>query len=46
VFDCVWYMGCNQRTAARLLACSERTVKSRWRNARNALRAALDAETP
>jgi RNA polymerase sigma-70 factor (ECF subfamily) len=46
VFDCVWYMGCNQRTAARLLACSERTVKSRWRNARNALRAALDEDTP
>lgn len=46
VFDCVWYMGCDQRTAARLLDCSERTVKSRWRSAREAVRAALDGTPP
>ena len=46
VFDCVWYMGCDQRTVARLLECSERTVKSRWRNARQAVREALDGTPP
>lgn len=46
VFDCVWYMGCEQRTAARLLGCSERTVKSRWRTARAAVREALDGLPP
>lgn len=42
VFDCVWFMGCDQKTVARLLDCSPRTVKTRWRNARDAVRAALD----
>lgn len=46
VFECVWYLGCDQRTAARLLACSERTVKSRWRSAREAVRSALDGAAP
>jgi DNA-directed RNA polymerase specialized sigma24 family protein len=31
---------------ARLLECSERTVKSRWRNARQAVREALDGTPP
>ncbi|MFN9367834.1 MAG: RNA polymerase sigma factor [Planctomycetia bacterium] len=46
VFDCVWYMGCDQRTAARLLDCSERTVKARWQTARAAVRAAVDGPPP
>lgn len=42
VFHLVWYIGADQRSIARLLDCSERTVKSRWREAREAVRAALD----
>ena len=46
VFDLVWYLGTDQKTIARLLDCSERTVKSRWREAREAVRARLDGEPP
>ncbi len=46
VFHLVWYLGADQKTIARLLECSERTVKSRWRAAREAVRAALDGESP
>jgi RNA polymerase sigma-70 factor (ECF subfamily) len=42
VFQLVWYLGADQRSIARLLDCSERTVKSRWREARETVRAALD----
>lgn len=46
VFQLVWYLGAEQKTIARLLDCSERTVKSRWREAREAVRAALDGRSP
>lgn len=46
VFQLVWYLGAEQHTIARLLDCSERTVKSRWREAREAVRVALDGRSP
>jgi RNA polymerase sigma factor (sigma-70 family) len=46
VFHLVWYLGADQKTIARLLACSERTVKSRWREARETVRAALEGQPP
>ena len=46
VFHLVWYLGADQRSIAQLLDCSERTVKSRWREAREAVRAALDDTPP
>jgi RNA polymerase sigma-70 factor (ECF subfamily) len=42
LFHLVWYLGIDQRTIAGLLDCSPRTVKARWREAREAVRAALD----
>jgi RNA polymerase sigma factor (sigma-70 family) len=45
-FHLVWYMGADQKTIARLLGCSERTVKNHWREARDAVKAALDGEAP
>ena len=42
MFHLVWYLGVDQRTIARLLDCSPRTVKTRWREAREAVRAAVD----
>ena len=46
LFQLVWYLGADQRTIAGLLGCSERTVKARWREAREAVRAALDGVPP
>ena len=46
VFRLVWYVGADQKSIARLMGCSERTVKSRWREAREAVKAALDGESP
>ena len=46
VFHLVWYLGADQKTIATLLDCSERTVKYRWRSAREAVRAALDGKAP
>ena len=46
VFHLVWYLGADQKTIASLLDCSERTVKSRWRSAREAVRDALDGKPP
>jgi DNA-directed RNA polymerase specialized sigma24 family protein len=43
VFHLVWYLGADQKTIATLVGCSERTVKTRWREAREAIRTALDA---
>lgn len=45
-FHLVWYLGADQKTIARLLGCSERTVKTYWREARDAVKAALDGESP
>lgn len=46
VFHLVWYLDADQKTIAQLLGCSDRTVKSRWRAARDAIRAALDGAAP
>ena len=46
VFDLVWYMGASQQTAASVIGCSPRTIKSRWREARTAVKAALEGHTP
>jgi RNA polymerase sigma-70 factor (ECF subfamily) len=46
VFHLVWYLGADQKTIASLLDCSERTVKYRWRSAREAVRAALNGQPP
>ncbi|MGI9177431.1 MAG: RNA polymerase sigma factor [Pirellulales bacterium] len=46
IFHLVWYLGADQKTIARLLDCSERTVKSRWREAREAVRTTLDGRSP
>lgn len=45
-FQLVWYLGADQKTIARLLDCSERTVRNRWRAARTRIRAALDGLPP
>ncbi|MCE9630779.1 MAG: sigma-70 family RNA polymerase sigma factor [Planctomycetia bacterium] len=46
IFQLVWYLGADQKTIASLLEISERTVKSRWREAREAVRAALEGRAP
>ena len=46
VFDLVWYMGASQETAAAVIGCSTRTIKTRWRQARLAVKAALDGRPP
>lgn len=46
VFQMVWYLGCDQKTIAAALGCCERTVKSRWRAAREAVRHRLDGDPP
>ncbi len=46
VFHLVWYLGVDQKTIAGLVGCSERPVKTRWREAREAVRAALDGQPP
>lgn len=46
IFQLVWYLGADQRTIASLLDCSERTVKSRWKEAREAVKAALEGQSP
>jgi RNA polymerase sigma-70 factor (ECF subfamily) len=46
VFHLVWYLGADQQTIARLLDCSTRTVKHRWRRARESVRSMLDGRSP
>jgi RNA polymerase sigma-70 factor (ECF subfamily) len=46
VFQLVWFLGADQKTIATLLGCSERTVKSRWREARETVKAALGGQSP
>jgi RNA polymerase sigma-70 factor (ECF subfamily) len=46
IFHLVWYLGADQKTIARLLGCSERTVKYRWREARDTVKAALEGRSP
>lgn len=46
VFQMVWYLGCDQKTIAATLGCCARTVKNRWRSARETIRARLDGDPP
>lgn len=46
VFHYVWYLDADQKSIAALLGCSERTVKTRWREARESVRAALEGQPP
>jgi RNA polymerase sigma factor (sigma-70 family) len=46
VFRLVWYLGADQKTIAAVMGCSERSVKTYWRQAREAVKAALDGERP
>ncbi len=46
LFHLVWFLGADQKTIARLLDCSERTVKTRWREVREAVKLALDGKPP
>lgn len=46
VFQLVWFLGADQKTIAALLGCSERTVKNRWRDGREAVKAALGGQSP
>lgn len=46
IFHLVWYLDTDQKTIAALMGCSERTVKTRWREAREAVRIALDGQPP
>jgi RNA polymerase sigma factor (sigma-70 family) len=46
VFRLVWYLGTDQKTIAAIMECSERSVKNYWRQAREAVKAALDGERP
>ncbi len=46
VFDLIWYDGLTRQEAAATLGVSERTVRSRWQDARLALRRALGGELP
>ncbi|NBT12447.1 MAG: sigma-70 family RNA polymerase sigma factor [Planctomycetia bacterium] len=46
VFHLVWFLGADQKSIATLLDCSERTVKTRWREAREAVKAALGGQSP
>ncbi|WP_010585756.1 RNA polymerase sigma factor [Schlesneria paludicola] len=41
VFDLYWYEGFDQKTIARLLNVTDRTVKNRWRSAKLAIRDGL-----
>jgi RNA polymerase sigma factor (sigma-70 family) len=46
VFELLWYQGLPQAEAARLLDCSERTVKRRYREAKLRLHEVLKGELP
>lgn len=46
VFQLVWYLGADQQSIADLLGCSVRTVKTRWREAREAVKAAVGGQPP
>ena len=46
VFQLVWYLAADQKTIADLVGCSVRTVKTRWRGARESIRSTLNGEPP
>lgn len=45
-FRLVWYLGADQKTIAAVMGCSERSVKNYWRQAREAVKVALEGERP
>lgn len=45
-FRLVWYMGADQKTIADIMGCSERSVRNYWREARDAVKAALESQRP
>lgn len=42
VFELHWYQGLDQKAVAKILGVTDRTIKSRWRNAKLLLRQSLD----
>jgi RNA polymerase sigma-70 factor (ECF subfamily) len=46
VFQLAWYFGVDQETIAGVIGCSERTVRSRWLRAREAVKSALAGGRP
>jgi RNA polymerase sigma factor (sigma-70 family) len=46
LFHLVWYLGADQKEAARVLDCSTRTVKRRWDNVKNLMRDLLQDDPP
>lgn len=46
VFRLVWYLDADQKTIAAIVGCSERTVRTLWRQARESVKAALGGERP
>ena len=46
VFKLVWYLDADQQSIAKLHNCSIRTVKSRWREAREAVKDAMGDTRP
>jgi len=43
VFRLVWYLGLGQEDAAAALGCSSRTVRRRWKDARESIRRLVEA---
>lgn len=46
VFQMAWYLGADQKTIAGVIGCSERTVRSYWLEAREAVKSVLDGGRP
>lgn len=46
LFHLVWYLGLTQPEAARLLGCSERTVRRRWDSLKSLIGTAMADERP
>lgn len=46
VFQLAWYLGADQKTIADVIGCSERTVRSHWLRAREAVKTALAGDRP
>jgi RNA polymerase sigma factor (sigma-70 family) len=46
VVHLAWYLGASQTTIASVVGCSPRTVKNRWRSAREKIVLSLDGEPP
>ena len=46
VFQLAWYLGADQKTIASVIGCSERTVRSHWLRAREAVKTALAEGRP